>query len=96
MGSIIAAMVAIGKNVHDMEEMLATAPWISLIDFDMKKGLLSGEKIEAHLDMLFEGKTFADTRMPLYITATDINTGELIIITEGKLSQAVRASIGIP
>ena len=37
MGGIIAALLALGKSSHDMEEILANIAWLKLIDFDMKK-----------------------------------------------------------
>ena len=37
MGGIIAALLALGKSSHDMEEILTNIAWLKLIDFDMKK-----------------------------------------------------------
>ena len=39
---------------------------------------------------------FADTLMPLFITATEYKTGEQVIISEGSIYEAVRASIALP
>jgi len=40
--------------------------------------------------------TFADTKFPLYITATEYKTGQQVIISEGSIYEAVRATIGLP
>lgn len=40
--------------------------------------------------------TFADTKIPFHVVATDFNTGEPVVISEGKVAQAVRISAGIP
>lgn len=96
MGSIVGALFALGKTSHDMETMLDEMPWFKLVDFDMKKGLLKGDKVEAFLDKHFEGKSFEDLKIPLTITATDLDTGEGILFRSGKIAPAVRASIGVP
>lgn len=96
MGSIVGALLAMKKTSYDMEAILDDMPWIKLVDFDMKKWLLKGEKIEKFLDTLFEGKSFEDLEIPLTVTATDLDTGESIFFTEGKIAPAVRASISIP
>jgi NTE family protein len=44
----------------------------------------------------FEGATFAQTRIPLFVTATDLYNGEQVVISEGVVAEAVRASISIP
>lgn len=96
MGAIVAALMALWKSSHDMEDILKDIKWLSLLDFDMKKWLIKWAKIEKFLDILFEWKRFSDTQTPLFITATDVDTGEAVVFREGKLSHAVRASIGIP
>jgi NTE family protein len=48
------------------------------------------------LNSVFEGKTFADTKTPLYIMATDFETGESLALHRGKIVDALRASIAIP
>lgn len=40
--------------------------------------------------------TFADTKIPFYCVATDFNTGESIVLSEGNIAKAVRISSGIP
>lgn len=96
MGAIIATLMALGKTSHEMEDILDTMEWLKLIDFDMKKWLIKGLKVEKFLDQIFEGKTFADVKIPLYVIATDVDTGEGLVFQEGLLSHAVRSSIGIP
>jgi NTE family protein len=44
----------------------------------------------------FGARTFADARTPLYIAATDFRTGDQVVLAQGSLVDAVRASIAIP
>lgn len=39
---------------------------------------------------------FSDTKIPLFITATDYQTGEQVVMRDGSLYDAVRASISLP
>jgi NTE family protein len=43
-----------------------------------------------------KNKTFAELDIPLAIVTTDIRTGEKIVISEGPVADAVRASISVP
>jgi len=69
-------------------------PWI--FKFDESFGLIDDRLINRRLADGFEGATFAQTRIPLFVTATDFYTGEQVVLSEGLLADAVRASISIP
>lgn len=40
--------------------------------------------------------TFEDTKIPLFISATEYKTGEQVILSEGSIYEAVRATIALP
>ena len=61
-----------------------------------KFGLIKGKRILRNIHAMFPDKTFADTRIPLRIVATDIRTGRPVILKEGNVARAVRASISLP
>src|SRR5690606_16124005 len=44
----------------------------------------------------FGGRTFEQASIPLHIVATDLNNGEKVVVSEGSVRDAVRASIAIP
>ena len=69
-------------------------PWV--FKFDETFGLVDDRLINRRLHEGFDGATFADTRIPLFVTATDLYTGEQVVLSEGLLADAVRASISIP
>ena len=96
MGAIIGTLLALGSTSDEMRTIIANIAWMKLIDIDLKKWLLKWQKIEKFLDTIFEGKSFSDTQIPLTMIATDINTGDNIVLREWNLAQAVRASISIP
>jgi NTE family protein len=69
-------------------------PWF--FKFDESFGLIDDRIINRRLHDGYEGATFADTKIPLFVTATDLYSGEQTILTEGSIAEAVRASISIP
>jgi NTE family protein len=67
-----------------------------LFRFDETFGLIDDRLLYRRLRAGFNGATFDQTRMPLFITATDLYNGEQVVISEGNVAEAVRASISIP
>jgi len=59
-------------------------------------GLIKGKRILRNIHAMFPDKTFADTRIPLRIVATDIRSGRPVILKEGSVARAVRASVSLP
>ncbi len=67
-----------------------------LLGFSERFGLKRDRLVLERLEQAFGDKTFADCRIPLHITATDFRNGEQVIISSGRIADAVRASIAIP
>lgn len=59
-------------------------------------GLRRDTALRAALEGAFGGRTFADARIPLHVTATDFHTGEQVVLGTGSIVEAIRASIAIP
>jgi len=59
-------------------------------------GVIKGKRILRNINAMFPSKTFADAQIPLRIVATDIRTGRPVILREGNVARAVRASISLP
>jgi NTE family protein len=62
-----------------------------------RSGFLKGHKIEKLISGFLGGDyDFNDLKIPFSAVATDIDTGEEIIINSGKVMDAIRASISLP
>ena len=61
-----------------------------------KFGVIKGKRILKNINAMFPDKTFADTRIPLRIVCTDIRAGRAVVLKEGNVAKAVRASISLP
>lgn len=100
MGAFIGAMYAAGVPVVQMEKVALEIDWFSmarLLDPVLPtSGLTDGKKLVSFMAELLPARAFSDLRMPLAVTATDINTGEAIIIRQGDLLEALRASLAFP
>lgn len=66
------------------------------LGFDGRFGLRDDAPVRQRLDEAFGQQTFADTQIPLFVTATDFMTGEQVVLQNGRLAEAIRASIAIP
>lgn len=67
-----------------------------LFGFDGLFGLIKDDLIMEQLRKAYGDRAFADTTIPLYIVTTDFMSGEQVVLTEGSLVDAIRASIAIP
>ncbi len=67
-----------------------------LFRFNARFGMIDDKRLWDVIHTVLGDKTFADTHKPLKIVATDIHNGEQVDLSEGKLSDAIRASICIP
>lgn len=67
-----------------------------IFKFDESFALIDDTLINHRFKEGFGEATFAETKIPLFVAATDLYNGEQVILSEGKISEAVRASISIP
>ncbi|MES2940577.1 MAG: patatin-like phospholipase family protein [Pseudomonadota bacterium] len=64
--------------------------------FDGGFAMLDEKPLERALRRGFGELTFADAKLPLYVVATDLMNGERVVLTDGVLADAIRASTAIP
>jgi NTE family protein len=100
MGAFIGAMYAAGVPVAQMEQVALEIDWVSmarlLAPVMPTSGLSDGKKLVAFMAELLPVRDFKELRRPLAVTATDIKTGEAIIIKQGDLLEALHASLAFP
>lgn len=96
MGAIIGAFLAIGTTSDEMQKIVREISYLQMIDFDLKNGFIKGDKIINFLEKYFGNTQIQDLKIPLKIIATDLETGEKKVFMNGKIVDAVRASISLP
>ena len=100
-GAAIGALYAQGKDAGQIKELALDLSWkklAPLVDPSLPKtGFIKGKKIKDLLALFIGGDTkFSDLKIPLACVATDIVTGEEVIIDQGLVLEAIRASISVP
>ena len=99
-GAMVGGFYAAGLSVKEIEELSSNTDWRRLLSvfFDphLKHGLISGEKVKKFIEGNLDEKKFEDCKIPFAATATDIKTGETVVLDKGEMAPAIRASISIP
>jgi NTE family protein len=100
-GAVMGAVYASGQNIDRIIKQALDAGWkrlAPLIDPSFPKtGFIKGRKITRLLSTYVGGNIkFSDLKIPLACVATDIDTGEEVVIDSGLVLEALRASISIP
>ena len=75
---------------------LASVLLPAVFKFDSQFSMMSDAPMLQRFKEVFRDKTFADAKTPLYIMTTDFETGESVVQQEGKIVDALRASVAIP
>lgn len=102
MGALVGACYARKEEITDLEEIVLKTDWrqlVRLVDPNLAlifKGVIHGKKVEELLRILIGDVEFKDLKIQLAVVATDVDTGEEIIIREGSVVEAIRASISMP
>lgn len=86
------------KSVTEKRNWRALASMIlpGVFKFNNQFSLMSDAPMLKSFKLVFGDKTFADAKTPLYIMTTDFETGESIVQHEGRIVDALRASVAIP
>jgi NTE family protein len=111
-GSLFASTMALGYDVDESiaitqslwnRTITAKKDWSSLLRafvpflrFDERFGMIDDRAMMRSLEIVFGEETFRDARSPLFIMATDFHSGEPSVFQDGRLLDAIRASITLP
>lgn len=99
-GAVIGALYAAGVPVDQMEEVARNVDWrqiARLLDPTLPtSGLIDGRKVSRFLAELLPVRTFEELDIPLAVVATDVETGEMLVIRKGDLLQGLQAAIAFP
>jgi NTE family protein len=101
MGAIIGGVYAKTSTAQGMRPVAIAFGFRKIryfSDFTIPRtGIIKGKRIEDELKMVIGTNTeFKDLRIPFSCVAVDIDNGDEVVIKEGKVWEAVRASSSIP
>lgn len=97
MGAMVGAAYCAGIEVPELISIAESTGWrhISTLSWP-HQGLLSFQKMEDWLLNIIGDVDIQDLTIPFAAMATDIETGEQIILREGPVSKVVRVSCSVP
>jgi len=97
-GAIVAGFLAVEFQPDQIWDIVRhTNIFPNMLDLAKNSfGLVAGDRIVELLKTHLGEVEFADLDYPLYIGATDFKTGKNVALCQGKLTDAIRASISVP
>jgi NTE family protein len=92
--------IAVRRKVDDYKTLFAPEFGVKDGGLALPKGLLAGIEIESFFRVLatpaFGVTDFRKLPIPFRAMATDIETGRVVVLDQGSLAQAMRASMSVP
>lgn len=96
-GAVVASLYGAGTDLYRLVDLAIAFPWRNLLDLNLPRfGLVSGDRMQSALEVLLKRKTFQELSLPVWAVATDLETGEIVILRDGPVAPAVRASASVP
>jgi NTE family protein len=98
MGGVIAAIYAAGHPAAEIEQIARSLRLLDIIQRDRTGlGLIGQDKIVNLLqEIVGDDLSFEQLRLPLALVASDLETGEEVIIREGSVVEAMLATMAVP
>ena len=98
-GAVVGAVYASSK-IETLADVVLQFDWKKVVSFiDVvfpKSGMIDGNKIAEFIRGQVGEKLIEDLPLPFASVSTDLETGREVVIKEGDIIEAVRASISVP
>lgn len=96
-GALVGALFAAGCDLDMLAKFAQQLNWNKLVNITVPHlGIVSSEPLYQLLRLFTRDQTFENLPIAAAVVATDIRTGEEVIIQSGKVADGVRASFSIP
>lgn len=95
MGGIVGAFHAAGHSPDEMEAVARGIRYESLLSFGELGGIVGGEGLASLLEEHLPER-FDDLEVPMLLTTVDVQKGEQVVLNEGDLVPALRATSALP
>lgn len=96
-GAVVGSLFAVGHDLDMLCRMAKEMDWNDFVRPTIsRRGLVSTEKIRGLLSTLTQERRFEDLPIPTAVVATDLLTGEEVVIKSGSIAEGVQASLSIP
>lgn len=96
-GAFVAAFYAFGKNWKEIKEIASELRWLDITGISLSRfGLLSNDKLGELIVKHIGNKNIEEADIPFAMVATDVTSGEKVILDKGPVADAVMTSTCIP
>lgn len=96
-GAFISAFYAFGKGWEEIESVARDLNWLDVSGISLSQfGLLSNKKLGKLIIENVGDVNFEESHIPVEMIATDIVSGEKVVLKKGSVASAVMASTCIP
>jgi NTE family protein len=96
-GSLVGAAYAAGLNGDQLLEMALQIRWHDILrPVWPRQGFISFARMESYLARILGDLTFAELKIPYAAVTADLATGKQVVLREGRVARAVRASCSVP
>ncbi len=101
MGAAIASAYSLGYTIDEIEKIALKYSrkrnLFQILDFNFsRQSVIKGVKVKKFFNDVYNNATFKDFKIPVYVVATNLETGEEEIFTQGLVADAVQASSAVP
>ena len=96
-GALVGGAYAAGLMLDQLEEFTLRMRWRDFGRVTLsKRGVQSNARLEEFIRARFPVSRFEDLRIPFAAVAADLKTGAAVVMREGDLAFAIRASCAVP
>ena len=96
-GALVGAAYCAGLTTSQLQKLTIQTGWRTLASLrPARQGMISFAKMEPWIIDLIGDVDIRDLAIPFAAVATDVDTGESVVLREGAVATAVRASCSVP
>jgi NTE family protein len=96
-GSLVGAAYCAGMPIEQLKSLALTTSWKDLSRPTLSRhGLLSFARLETWIKQIIGDVDIRDLAMPFAAVAADLEVGQKVVLREGSVAKAVRASCSVP
>lgn len=94
---MVGGIYGCGTDINMLAKMVENLNLNRLFDVKIPRmGFIAGDRINEFLKIITKKKAFDELILPVYMLATDLYSGRSVLLKEGAVAEAIRASISIP
>ena len=96
-GSLVGALHCAGIGWEEIRRIGREINWADLVSPTWPSlGLVKTDKLEKVIGKILKGRSFEELTVPFRAVAVDIQRAEVVVLDQGSVARAVRASASIP